>query len=103
MYKSLKQWLNIPIVIKPFIKRSGTGQKIYGDPIAAKCYAVGKIETITDDKGVEVISKIQLYFDGNVKISSNDAIIFNEAEKSILSIGYLYDTKGSIDLKVVYI
>lgn len=103
MYNSVKQWLNIPVTIKPFVKRSGTGQKVYGEPIKTKCYAVGKVETVTDDKGVEVVSKTQLYFDGTEKISSNDAVIFNESETNILSIGLFYDTKGKLDLKVVYI
>lgn len=103
MYESIKAWINIPLTIRPFLKRSGTGQKTYGDNIDTKCYASGKVTTVTDDKGVEVVSKIQLYVDGKTEIGSNDAVIFAGKEYNILSIALFFGPKGNIDLKVVYI
>lgn len=102
MYKSLKAWLNLPATLKPFIKRDGTGSKIYGDSVDILCYAEGKVQVITDNTGTEVVSNKQLYVDGSVSISELDCIIFEGIEKSIKSIGTFY-RNGKPDIKVVYL
>lgn len=94
--------MDLPVTIKPYIKRSGTGQKIYGPNINTLCYAEGKVVVVSDSSGAEVVSNMQLYLDGPVEINELDAIIFDKHEKSIKSIGTFY-RKGVADLKVVYL
>ena len=102
MYDSLKAWMNLPVQIKPFIRRNGTGTKLCGEPINGQCYAEGKVTTVTDNTGTEVVSNKQLYVDGSVAVSELDCIIFEGSEKSIKSIGTFY-RNGKPDIKVVYL
>lgn len=102
MYDSLKPWLNLPAQIKPFVKRTGTGTKVYAEPVDILCYAEGKIQTVTDNTGTEVVSNKQLYVDGSVAISVLDAIVFEGVEKSIKAINTFY-RNGKADIKVVYL
>lgn len=102
LYRSLKAWANLPLQIKPFVKRNGTGSKIYGDTINTVCYAEGGAKVITDNTGSEVVSTQQLYVDGNISISELDSVIFEGSEKSIKSIGTFY-RNGKADIKVVYL
>ena len=102
MYESLKKWINLPAQIKPFIRRNGTGTKLYGDVVDIKCYAEGKVTTVTDNKGAEVVSNRQLYIDGSVPIAELDCIIFENSEHSIKSINTFY-RNGKPDIKVVYL
>ena len=102
MYASLKPWLNLPAQIKPFVKRTGTGTKVYGDPVDILCYAEGKVQVVTDDTGTEVVSNKQLYVDGTVAVSELDCVIFENIEKSIKSISTFY-RNGKADIKVVYL
>lgn len=102
MYESLKEWLNLPAQIKPFIRRNGTGTKLYGDAIDIQCYAEGKVAVVTDNTGAEVVSNKQLYVDGSVTISELDCIVFEGFEKNIKSIGTFY-RNGKPDIKVVYL
>lgn len=102
MYNSIKSWLNLPAIIKPFESRSGTGAKTFGASISILCYAEGTIKIITDKDGKEVKSMKQLYVDGNTSISERDNIIFEGKETEINAIGYFYRS-GVVDLKVVYL
>ena len=102
MYERLKEWLNLPAQIKPFIRRNGTGTKLYGDTVDIQCYAEGKVTTVTDNTGAEVVSSKQLYIDGSITISELDCIIFEGSENSIKSIGTFY-RNGKPDIKVVYL
>ena len=102
MYESLKKWINLPAQIKPFIRRNGTGTKLYGDAVDIQCYAEGKVVVVTDNSGTEVVSNKQLYVDGSVNISALDCIVFEGSEKSIKSIGTFY-RNGKPDIKVVYL
>ena len=102
MYSSLKPWMNLPAQIKPFLKRDGTGTKIYADPVAIKCYAEGKVQVVTDSNGAEVVSTSQLYVDGPTEVSVLDCVIFEGVEKSIRNITTYY-RNGLPDLKVVYL
>lgn len=102
MYKSLKQWMNLPAQIKPFIRRNGTGTKLYDEAVDIKCYAEGSVKVVTDNTGTEVVSNKQLYVDGSVTISELDSVIFEGSERSIKSIGTFY-RNGQPDIKVVYL
>lgn len=102
MYNSLKPWMNLSAQIKPFLKRDGTGTKIYADPVDILCYAEGKVQVVTDNTGTEVVSTSQLYVDGPTTISVLDCVIFEGIEKSIKNITTFY-RNGKPDIKVVYL
>lgn len=102
MYSSLKKWINLPAQVKPFIRRTGTGTKVYADPVDIMCYAEGKVVVVTNNTGTEVVSNRQLYVDGLVSVTELDSIIFENFEGSIKSIGTFY-RNGKPDIKVVYL
>lgn len=102
MYNSLKSWINLPAQIKPFLKRDGTGAKIFGEPVDILCYAEGKSQVVTDNTGTEVVSTSQLYVDGPTVISALDCVVFEGVEKSIKNITTFY-RNGKPDIKVVYL
>jgi hypothetical protein len=102
MFDSLKPWINVPFIFKPFIKRNGAGTKLFGDDIEAKCYPVGEVQLITDEKGAEVTSTTQLYVDGECPIKVSDEVTFEGSTHSIKRISTFY-RNGTVDLKVVYL
>lgn len=102
MYDSLKSWINLPVTIRPFVRRDGTGKKVFSDPIATNCYAEGKVQVVTSKEGKEVVSMKRLYFDGKEVISELDNILFEGKEIEITAIGYFY-REGVVDIKVVYL
>lgn len=101
MLSSLKPWINLDAQIRPFIKRTGTGTKLFEDSIDIKCYAVSKIVTVTDNTGAEVISSTHLYVDGDVSISVQDRVIFEGLERDVLNVCTYY-RNGKPDIRVVY-
>lgn len=103
MYNSLKTWMTIPVAIKPFLKKSGTGTKLYDVPVDTLCYAMAEVKTVTNEAGVEVISNTQIYLDGSTQVNSNDNLIFEGKERGILSIERFYNGSGVISMKVVYL
>lgn len=104
MFESLHSWLNIPLKIKPFIRRDGTGEAIYGEVIDTKCYAQGKVTLVRDVHGNDIVSQLQLYIDGNVPIKVTDKVIFNGEKYNIKALGPYYDgNTGEISIVVVYL
>lgn len=102
MYSSLKPWVDIEFFIKPFIKRTGTGKALYGDPIKYLCYPDAKMQLIKDASGAEVVSSHTLYLDTNVPVGLNDIVIFEGIERTVLSINTFY-RNGTADCLVVYV
>lgn len=102
MYDSLKPWINLPVTIHPFIKRTGTGSKLFGDDVSATCYAQGETVSVKNADGEEVTSSTQLYFDGNVTINILDRVTFYGVSYDIQSIAAFY-RDGRLDIKVVYL
>lgn len=102
MYESLKSWVNIPLSIKPFLKRTGTGDKSFGEIRNILCYPHCDVKVIRNLQGVEVVSNTQLYIDGSEVISEHDELIFEQKTYTIQSIATFY-RDGVPDIKVVYI
>lgn len=101
MYKSVRKLLNIPVVVKPYVKFDGAGDKTYGPDKDEMCYVSSVLTTVTNFDGVEVTSNIQLYLDGMVVVKQHDDIILHGKRYTIKAIGTFYD-KGKPDLLVVY-
>ena len=102
LYDSLKSWMDLTAVRKPYIKRSGTGAKSFGEPINMNCYAEGKVQVVTNKEGKEVVSNKVLYVDGLTEIDELDNIVFEGRETEIKAIGYYY-RGGQVDIKLVYL
>lgn len=102
MYESLKEWIDVPVTIKPFEKRSGTGAVTFGKPVDTYCYPHCEVTTVTNWQGEEVVSNRQLYIDGKEVISNVDVLIFEGEELAVQSISTFY-RKGVPDIKVVYV
>lgn len=102
MFNSLKSWIDVPFVLKPFIKRSGTGTKQFSEDVNLLCYPQSDNILITTTDGAEVTSSTQLYVDGTVTIKVTDNIVFEGAERPIKHIATYY-RKGVPDIRVVYL
>ena len=104
MFKSLKNWLSVPVDIKPFIKQDGTGEPTFGDSISTKCYPQGKVTMVRDVHGNDIVSNLQLYIEGDTAIKITDVVVFNGSEYNIKALSPYYDVNtGTISLMVVYL
>lgn len=102
MYGSLKSWINVPYVIRPFVKYSGSGTKQFGTDINSFCYPVGDVKLVTDTYGAEITSTTQLYVDGSEPIRATDNVVFAGEERPIHRIVDYY-RDGVPDVRVVYL
>ena len=102
MYDSLKSWINVPIIIKPYAGRSATGAKLFGEPHEELCYPQGEVTIVRNWQGVEVVSHNHLHVDGSVEVTKLDNILFEGEELPVQAISIFYKD-GKPDIKVVYI
>lgn len=102
MYESLKSWINVPVTIRPYVKRSATGDKLFGESYEVLCYPQGEVNIVRNWQGVEVVSHNQLHMDGSVPVTKLDNIIFEGEELPVQAIACFY-RNGKPDIKVVYI
>lgn len=102
MYKSLQKWLKVPVQIYKFVTRDGDGIKQTGQILSVECSPISEYKVVKNAEGKEIVSKHQLYFNGDVNVGAKDTIVFEEAMHSIQSISTFYD-KGVPVLKVVYL
>lgn len=102
MYSSIKPFANIPMQIRPYIKRTSTGDIEYGELINVLCYPVKETKLVRNYLGTEVVSNTQLYIDGSISVNKLDSIVFDGEERPIYSIDEYY-RDGFKDIKVVYL
>jgi len=103
MFNSLRPWINVPITIKPFIRRDGVGSPIYKDEwIETKAYPKADAVSIANNVGIEIKSGVQLYVEGSTVVKEQDAIIFEENERVVRAVTAYY-RDGVQDIKVVYL
>lgn len=102
MYESLKPWINVSVTVKPFNKRSATGDKLFGEPYTIQCYPQGEVNIVRNWQGVEVVSNTKLHIDGKSVISKFDNVIFEGEELPVQAISTFY-RDGVPDIKVVYV
>lgn len=103
MFASLKEWMDVPLSLKRFKDRTGTGDKNFSEtPDSVLCYPLSEFVTITSNTGAEITSKTQLYIDGDVEVSNLDVVIFEGSEHDIQHVSTFY-RDGKPDIKVVYI
>lgn len=102
MFESLKEWINVPVTVKPFVGRTATGGKLFGDAREELCYPQGEVNIVRNWQGVEVVSHNHLYMDGNVSITKLDNVVFEGEDLPVQAISTFY-RDGKPDIKVVYV
>lgn len=102
MYGSLAPWINVPYIIRPFLRYNGAGTKLFDTDIASKCYPVGDVKLVTDSNGSEKTSTTQLYVPGTEPIKVTDNVVFDGEERPVLRVTE-YFRDGKPDIKVVYL
>lgn len=102
MYDSIKSWIDVPVVVKPYVGRSATGDKLFGEPYTVLCYPQGEVNIVRNWQGVEVVSHNHLYVDGYTKITKLDNVVFEGEELPVQAISSFY-RNGKPDIKVVYV
>lgn len=102
MYGSIKPWIEVPVTVKPFLRRSATGDKIFGDEYTILCYPQGEVNIVRNWQGVEIVSHNHLYINGDEKVTKLDSIVFEGEELPVQAITSYY-RNGVPDIKVVYI
>jgi hypothetical protein len=55
-----------------YVSVDSRGSKVYNPPVPLLCYKAGKITTVRNFEGVQVVSSLQLYIDGYVTFKAND-------------------------------
>ena len=94
--------MNLTATRMPYIRRTGTGTKVFGEPVDIKCNAEGKIQVVSNKDGKEVVSNKTLYVEGTEELNELDNIVFEGRESEIKAIGYYY-RNGKPDIKLVYL
>ena len=102
MYKSLKQWIDVPAQWRKFISYSGSGLKTLEASVDILCYPQGHNELLKDEAGNDIDSKLLLYVDSNVAINNADEITFNGITYEVKSVAVFYRA-GTVDLYGIYV
>lgn len=102
MFKSIRKLCTLPATYKEYLKRTGTGSKVYSPVVNnIHVYVDGKIKVLTDDNGVQFTSSMQFFIDGTCPIKTLDEITFGTITREIRAIRPLY-WHNKLDMKVVY-
>lgn len=102
MLKGVKEWCDMPVIIKPFLSYDGMGDKTYDVDIPALCYMNAAVTKKVTVDAVEIISTTCLYVNTVQVIKKTDVIVLDNIEYIIHSVDAFY-RDGTIDLQVVYI
>jgi hypothetical protein len=102
MFDCLREWMDVPAKRFPYISTTGTGQKVFGQPVDFLCYPTGKVTTVTDKHGEQVVSNNQLYVPGELEYSEFDEVLFEGRVRPLKTISTFY-RNGVPDVKVLYL
>ncbi|MNB67112.1 hypothetical protein D3C75_135950 [compost metagenome] len=62
----------LEIMYYEFVSVDSRGKKTYNPPVPLLCYKAGKITTVRNFEGVQVVSSLQMYVDGYLTFKAND-------------------------------
>jgi hypothetical protein len=91
MYESLKDWMKIPITIKPTLSVNDDGDVTSGVPKNTLCLAEDKLQVVVNREGLEVVSVTTLYIDGSEDIGHKYSISYNDTDYPIKMLGSVYE------------
>ena len=100
-------WMNDSVNYKKKLSMDGYGQPTYDDTVELGCYIHGTVVKVTNDKGEEVLSNQQIYFNGEnatvAAIAFGDVFKIADTYRPMKSIDKFYDEDAVMDLVVVYL
>ena len=102
MYNSIKSWLNLRVIRKPFVCYSGSGDKQFGTPQRLSCYIQGAVKVVQNREGIDVTSSMSLFINGQHKVNVDDVFVIGDIEYDVLAISPFY-REGRKDIWVVYV
>lgn len=102
MYNSLKEWMNVPVIIRPFKKRDGAGDKIFDAPATVKSYPVYEVKYVRNALGADVLSSHHFHVDGDTQVSALDEVFVDSDWLPIQAIEVFF-RNGKPDIKVVHV
>lgn len=88
---------------RPCTGTSGYGDKLFDPDLTLPCFRSGKETTVRNLHGVEVVSALQLYFDGILTVSGNDEFIFKGKTYQVLSYSHYDGLRANTGTTVVYL
>jgi len=101
------EWLTNTVNYGKKLSMDAYGQVTFASDVELDCYIHGTVVEVTNDKGEEVISNQQIYFNGeNVTVAAidfGDRFKIADTYKLMKSISKFYDENAVMDLVVVYL
>lgn len=102
MYESVKEWLNVPIKLRPFSKRNGAGEKIFFEFVSINSYPVFEAKYVRNTLGADVLTNHHFYIDGSNSVSVLDEVQVDGEWLPIQAIDTFFRL-GKPDIKVVHV
>lgn len=102
MYNSLKSWINLKVLMKPFVQYSGSGDKVFGTTRRLSCYMQGSVKIVQNREGKNVTSSMSLFVNGKHHINLDDVFVISDVEYDVIALAPFY-REGRKDIWVVYI
>jgi len=100
-------WLTNTVNYKKKLSMDGYGQPTYDAEVELGCYIHGTVMKVTNDKGEEVLSNQQIYFNGEnttvAAIDFGDVFEISDTYRPLKSLDKFYDEEAVLDLVVVYL
>lgn len=103
MDSQLLKRLNTVITHFPCEGISPRLDKTFGLPIERKCYDEGKVTTVRNIRGDEVITSYRLYFDGLFSITGDDEILLNGKRYPVAAYARYPGLRNNTGTTVVYV
>lgn len=103
MFDTFKDMLNTPVTIEPYTGIDSAGDKTYGNSINTHGYIEDRVHIVMDGKGKEVVSMSTLYMDGDIAITADDSIIYNNRPYPIKALSAFYNSNGKCELRLVHL
>lgn len=105
MFKALTDMLKTPVVIRPCLGVDTMGDKTFGSDYTTLCCVEPRVtlrySSRTSKTGIQDITEGLLYLSGDVKIGSNDLVIFEGVEYVIKRIWADYEG-ANVSMWLVY-
>ena len=101
------EWLTNTVNYGKKLSMDAYGQVTFASDVELDCYIHGTVVEVTNDKGEEVISNQQIYFNGeNATVAAmnfGDRFKIADTYRPMKSIDKFYDEEATMDLVVVYL
>lgn len=100
---SIKNLLQIPLAIHPFLRNNDMLDPEYDTPVETTCYAEEKVNVVNDKEGKEVVSNITLYVDGSDTLKEADMVTYYGKDYNIKALMAIRELDGTCVLWQVYV